>query len=472
MVKTYHSFWRCIEEEAVGKTLIYISSPRKIQEFANTFARHLPTIEMTERVIEIVSLLKKYVHSDYDQAECIKHGVVYLHGQMPDGIKSYIEAKFKAMPEIKFVVANGVVLEGVNLPLDSVFIMSSSHLQKQNLVNLIGRAGRLNRVFGTERDLGLLRPKVVFIDNNRYNRKNGNMQNLMRKVRSSSFENKVKNPLILKSEGRQLDQKDIDAIAVEEFLLEPHSDEIDALKADLFKLGFSEIYSLAPEVITRLYGRLTNKESRYSADLFDLICEVFIDGLENDIRDRSFLRFSNLETRNHYRAFLEQRNTLPLNERIGKTVAYFNRVAISPNSIMFISKYFGDADLQNGNSSGYADLAQKTKPEIVGLAVAKIKNEEDFLNFKISRFVRLLHKYNLLNDRSFNLFVYGTDDGEKIRLSRLGLPIPLIEYLEDNNLLNSLVFDDFGNINAQPELYDFARNEDDYTRSTLERYVL
>jgi hypothetical protein len=41
----------------------------------------------------------------------IDYGLVYLHGQLPDIIKEYIEYKFKKVKELKYIIANTVILE-------------------------------------------------------------------------------------------------------------------------------------------------------------------------------------------------------------------------------------------------------------------------------------------------------------------------------------------------------------------------
>ena len=61
---------------------------------------------------------------------------------MPDSIKEYLEYKYMQIPEIKFLVANKVVLEGMNFPIDSLFILNGTNLKGKELTNLIGRVNR------------------------------------------------------------------------------------------------------------------------------------------------------------------------------------------------------------------------------------------------------------------------------------------------------------------------------------------
>mgnify|MGYP000280739661 CR=1 FL=1 len=92
-------------------------------------------------------MLKKHVHEDFYMIDLIKKGIVYIHGKMPEQIKDYLEYKFNQNKQLKYIIANHVILEGMNLPIDSLFILTVNSLSKEQLVNLIGRVNRLNEIF-------------------------------------------------------------------------------------------------------------------------------------------------------------------------------------------------------------------------------------------------------------------------------------------------------------------------------------
>ena len=66
-------------------------------------------------------------------------------------LKDYLEYKFKKCEKLKYIIANHVILEGMNLPIDRLFILSVRNLSKVQLVNLIGRVNRLNEIFTKEK---------------------------------------------------------------------------------------------------------------------------------------------------------------------------------------------------------------------------------------------------------------------------------------------------------------------------------
>ena len=276
-VGTYGDPWDCVIKESDEKNLIYVNSPRKIQKAARELASRLPLLEGSDGLSELTAMLRRHVHEDYDEIECVRHGVVYLHGQMPDSIKDYLEHKFNTMKSIKYVVANTVVLEGVNLPIDSIFVMSASHLNKRNFINLIGRASRLNRVFGNQPRLPKLQPQIVCIDNDEYDRRGGNMKNLLATIRTSEMQEKVDNPLIKSREGAELSRDDEEAVEIEEYLEAEHDNEVESFKADLYRLGFGEIYRIDDALVHELYNRM-KQGRREGCDIIDLLNSLFIEG--------------------------------------------------------------------------------------------------------------------------------------------------------------------------------------------------
>lgn len=113
-------------------------------------------------VNELIKFVHEYVHRDYYLAHVLRHGVAFHHGKMPLEIRDRVEKAF-ADPNspIRFIVCTSTLLEGVNLPAKSIFVLSDRHGRKSFLPkqkqakaaakldfeNLVGRAGRLSYDF-------------------------------------------------------------------------------------------------------------------------------------------------------------------------------------------------------------------------------------------------------------------------------------------------------------------------------------
>ena len=123
-------------------------------------------------------------------------------------MKEYLEYKYSQIPELQFIIANKVILEGINLPISSLFILNGTNLYGKDLTNLIGRVNRLNLVFSQPPKLGLLMPQVHFVNSEEYNRKKGNFENKIRLLRSSVFADNVKNPILENFDIENKENKD------------------------------------------------------------------------------------------------------------------------------------------------------------------------------------------------------------------------------------------------------------------------
>lgn len=97
--------------------------------------------------LEISSEIRNFVHDNYELAEAINYGVAFHFGNLPQSIRDLIEHHFK-IGNIDYLFCTSTLLEGVNLPARSVFILTHkkgpSPLESVDFWNLAGRAGRLS----------------------------------------------------------------------------------------------------------------------------------------------------------------------------------------------------------------------------------------------------------------------------------------------------------------------------------------
>lgn len=117
-----------IIQNATEKAFCYLYAPRKIEQFAEEFSHLMTTIQESPAIKEVIKNLKEYVHDEFYAIDYIKKGIIYLHGKMPDNVKEYLEYKYSQIPELQFIVANKVILEGINLPISSLFILNGTNL--------------------------------------------------------------------------------------------------------------------------------------------------------------------------------------------------------------------------------------------------------------------------------------------------------------------------------------------------------
>ncbi|ECE8797728.1 DEAD/DEAH box helicase [Salmonella enterica subsp. enterica serovar Vinohrady] len=118
---------------------------------------------------DLASQVREFVHNGYELAEAIEYGVAFHFGNLPQAIRDLIEHHFK-IGNIDYLFCTSTLLEGVNLPARSVFILTSKkgtkYFEPVDFWNLAGRAGRLaielaGDIFCIKDDSGTWNDKAV-----------------------------------------------------------------------------------------------------------------------------------------------------------------------------------------------------------------------------------------------------------------------------------------------------------------------
>lgn len=481
----YSSIFEYILKNKSNKTFCYIYSPRKIEQFAKILSNAYGTIPFTDHIKKIVDNLKNYVHEDFYAVEYLKSGIVYLHGKIPDNVKEYLEYKFSQLPEIRFLVANKVILEGINLPIDSLFILNGRNLHGKELTNLIGRVNRLDQIFGEENNLVKLLPIVHFVNSEEYNRKNSKLENKMKLLKNSIFEDKVKNPLLAEFDLEKID--DIDhqnvkekckkIVADEEVFFTIPADPIQKLKQKMVSFGMNSIYAISDDLCALIYGRIIKllKQPKINEIHFlDKLRYVFISCLDEEIIDREFGRLKNDKAIAYYKRFFDNRKK-SLKENIALEVLHFQDRVITGDSQLYIGESYGEipyiATSRESYHNVYIDLRLKTKQQLVNIAIVKQKIEEDFVSFKLHMFFQLMFDYALLSQDEYHIILYGTVDPKKLRLVKMGLTISIINRLETDKQLNNIFIDANNNLYGNEEFEKYKQSVDDFYAFELSKFL-
>ena len=269
-----------------------------------------------------------------------------------------------------------------------------------------------------------------------------------------------------------MNDSDKEIVEIEEYISVAHTEKHSVFKSELYRLGFSSVYLIDDELVEALLYRIESGNVK-GLDLFDLLYSVFIDGIEGKVKSKAILRFAHQETRSYYRVFLEQRNEKPLAYRVSSTVSYFRRKAGSEDSLMYVGTSFGEKSTEGAPQFyAYVDLAEKSESELVGLAIAKINNEEKLLDYAVARFVELMHNHELIDEETYLRFTYGTTDLRVIKLLRAGLTMPLINTLIADGQLGNVLMDKYGNLSASDALRRYRNSSDDFIGFEIEKLLM
>jgi hypothetical protein len=477
----YSDLFTYIQSFAMRKNFCYLYSPRKIEHFAIELAGHLPDISSVV-IDEIISNLEKYVHKDFLGIELLRKGIVYLHGKMPEPIKDYLEFKFSTVPELKFLVANKVILEGVNMPIDALFVLNGTNMQEKDLINLIGRVNRLDQVFTSPVHLEKLLPQVHFVNSDFYNRNKGKLRNKLRLLKKTECQDKIRNPVLSKFDmnaavaaGDDV-AKCSELLEVEQIFFAEPDNQIAFLKKRIVTLGINTIYELDDDLCRRIYGKIKNLRQQDTSQIhfLDRLQFVFVSGLEDYINDKEFLRLNNVQAIAYYKKYYQDRKK-SLRDSILSELTYFQRRISNNDCRMYIGESYGEIPYSNTGADAhknvYVDLSSKSSSDLVNIAIVKLKMEDDFTAFKLKMFFQLMFEYQLLTQKEYQEIMYGTTDEKKIELSKMGLSINLVNRLDEDGQLKNIEFDDNGNLFTLSDFEDYRRKADDYYRFELNRFL-
>lgn len=167
------------ENNKIRKSVIYCNTIELTINLALNFAKKCD-YKNSMQIDKAVETITKHVHEDYFLIDCIKKGVAFHFGKLPQVIRTLIEDLY-VKGEIDYLFCTSTLLEGVNLPAQNIFILNNkignTKLTSVDFWNLAGRAGRLakdlygnvfcirysdsNKFWKNKNDLNILKKKEI-----------------------------------------------------------------------------------------------------------------------------------------------------------------------------------------------------------------------------------------------------------------------------------------------------------------------
>lgn len=467
------------------KNFIYNFRPKNVELIAKKLSLSLPVKE-NETLNYISKVIKDEISEDIDLVKLIQKGLIYLHGKQPTILKEFLEYQYKDIPDLNYIIANSVILEGINFPIDTLFITSTYGLNVKDLNNLIGRVNRLNYVFKSS--LSKLVSNIHFIDSAEFTDRKSNMYNKLSLLREHTFYDENKNPLlenykaedlgIPKAELAKQKEKDNKLINFTEFLIKDNNPSLEnRIKRSFIENNIDDFYRDMDSIIPYIIGNfeiISNKD-----DVISTIYEVFIMNIEDQIKDYEIERLKNEKARRYYKNYIDIIQLLSLKDKIRSTLQYFENKSQDINdSHLFIGSSFGEVVNPSPRYQNYEYLQEvyinlhgKTRQQLANIALVKIKLEEDFVSFKLKKLITFLYDLELITKDAYLLAVYGTVDENLINLTRIGLGPNIIRILKENNQTQNITFDQNGNLISNDAFRVFLTNQSELFKFEITKYV-
>jgi len=434
-----------IEAHASNKNIIYINRPKKIEEFVNSIEN---PIEDSSDIKKIKKSLASYLHKDYNLIKGINNGVVYHHGDMPEIVRLYVENAFSKINSIKFIVTTSTLLQGVNIPAQKIFLLNlkkgGENLTSSHFKNLCGRVCRFNEVFNDEnKNLEMLEPEIYLIKGKYCDRRANLDKFLIERARENLvIHDEILNPLI---------KKNLDQLNGEE--LKKYKDFSEY--QENIEMGTSDLEDA--RIVTSNIAKACFKNNVHDFDIFDnekqleenynnfkdinpisnvdvlilLIESIFLWKIKlKDGYVENFKRLENKDAKQFYSMFLEWRiSGKSYNEMINNFLWYWSNK--KKDTYVYVGTKWGEitSPYKEGFREVYVDLSKKTESQKVNIAIIKIKEEQDFIDYKLMQYIEVLNDLDLLDEGFYNKIKYGTDNQVMIRMLKEGFSMELTKVI-------------------------------------------
>lgn len=492
-----------IIDNSKNKNFLYLNTPRKVEKLAAKMALNLPVKECND-LEDLSRVISNNVHREFYCVDYIKKGLLYIHGKLPDLIKEYLEYCFTKHNNLKFIVANSVILEGINLPIDSLFILNTDKMNEKDLINLIGRVNRLNEVFlDKNKSLNKLSPSIHFVNSDEFHRKGGKMENKIKLLGNNVFKDEIDNPLLINFDDSELEhqiQKEIsnadknkkindlkekiDYIERlrnrENFIIFGENDPAQKIMRVLTESELGSNYndhSTVFKILEHRIQEIKNDPTWVSAHVIDKIYKFFIQGLEQYISSEEFSRLRNDKARAFYKMFTENLHRLNLKEHISEMLKYF--ISIKHNTsgkAFYIGISYGEISKFNETTKkygakSYIDLSKKNDRDLVNIALVKIKMESDFVSYTLNEYINVLFELGLISEEEYNRHIYGTESKSNSDFVKIGLSGSLVNRLEKDKQIKNLSISDFGRVDCNDEFRKYIKIQDGLTQFEIGKFI-
>ena len=112
------------------------------------------------------------------------------------------------------------------------------------------------------------------------------------------------------------------------------------------------------------------------------------------------------------------------------------------SNIIYIGSRWGEEIYGNGVMPLWIDMRKKSDAQLINLAIAKIKEEQDFIEFNFLQYVEVLNDLELMDATLYDQIKYGTSDARMISLLKNGCSLELSKLvIEDDGYYSLLIVD-------------------------------
>jgi len=460
-----------------SKNIVYLNRPIKVEGFALEAIKTRERIILTPEIQKVIDSISEFLHPNYNLIECIKSGVLYHHGGIPDVVRLYVEEIFNKYKEFEFIITTSTLLEGVNIPAEKIFILTPKkgrgYLSPSQFKNLIGRVCRFREVFNQESgNLKMLEPEIYLINGNYAPKNFAPLAFYEKRVNSSILiKDDIENPMLDQSTDYE---KTYDVMQYLE-RMEPGCSGLSDIKlpsSEIGRLCFVnnihdfDIIENEPVLLANLrrvkYNKINNADS-----LINAISSIFFDGVKiNEEKDDIIRLKEKDEARNFYAMFISWRSEgLPYPLMIKHFLGYWKEKEKSGHPIVYVGSKWGEQDYGESHGNNFVNISEMNEIQRINLAIAKIKEEQEFIDFNILKYLEVLYELELVDVEYYDRVKYGTSNKDVICMLKNGFSMELSKLLVDK-------YRKYINIDLNKNLVRVNKQLIDLMRENVENAIL
>ena len=167
-------------------------------------------------------------------------------------------------------------------------------------------------------------------------------------------------------------------------------------------------------------------------ELMFMIQNCFIDYLPDKGYD-DIRRLNNSEACRFYAMMIDwQTENKSYAEMISLFIQYWRKLYQKNRDAYVYVGRWGNEDIAGSHNTPYVYLKKLNRNQVVNLAIVRIKEEKDFIDNTLIRFVEIFNDLELIDESFYTKVKYGTDDPEAICLLKNGLSLSLSLLLIDS----------------------------------------
>ncbi len=483
----YKDYIDYIIKNSKKKNIVYLNSPNAIENEALWLSSRIGGgVNINKTVI------RDFVGDEYYIMDTLSSGVIYIHSQMPEIVRFYLLDLYRKNNDIKYIVTNSSILEGVNTPSDNLFILDYNiGPAKMRPIEFINLRGRINRIADMvkEKDIFRLICDVHFIVGDS-NAKLGTARNEIidpcyEKNVLDYSENLFLEQCIPEEKIKKEEKKEDFINSITKISLIDKEADIEKIFKKKLRQDLSDEFIksclmndviLSDKQLLGIRGRVSSYENskiNTIKDLLDCIEQIF------DLKNSDFYqlsRLSNEKAKNFYSMFMNWLiESKTIKEKVGSMMSYYAKV--KQDELIYVGSRGEICAEMDGEEltireNGWSRFKKDRQGKSVRLkkvwiknnketkvlynsCVVKIKIEEDFISYFLTPLIETLYEFKkgIITEDLYNLIKYGTTSNFEILLAKEGFSPYLAralnkkEYLEyislkegeikiDNKILN------------------------------------